>query len=55
MRALVHYKVKGHYIEMGSLGEWGVPGGVGVPVGAGASYRVTRDPCSTRLALWEHK
>ena len=35
MRALVHCKVKGHYMGMG------------------ASYRLTRDPCSTRLTLWE--
>lgn len=42
----VKVKVKGHYRWMG-------PFGAGVSVGAGASYRVTWDPCSTRLTLWE--
>lgn len=27
--------------------------GQGISVGVGASYRVTWDPCGTRLTLWE--
>lgn len=57
---------RGHYVGgtiMGATVKVGVPGQhesilvhckvKGHYMGVGASYRLTRDPCSTRLTLWE--
>lgn len=46
VRPLGHYKVKDHHRGMGCVGQ-------GLSVGSRASYRVTWDPYSTRLTLWE--
>lgn len=50
MRALGHCKVKSYHIG-GTTTVTGALWEQGAPVGAGASYRVTRDPCCTRLTL----
>lgn len=52
MRAVGYCKVRGYHMGSSHHGN-GACRDRGFPVGAGASYQVTRNPCNTRLALWE--